>query len=1012
MKYPCKGLHRRTGFIFTAATALAVASVVRADPPGSGWQLAFADEFNGSSLDTIKWNYNYPWSQHGLADDSVEQASQVTLSGGLLYLTASNQGQWYNNNYYSYTSGAINTNGLENFTYGYYEASQKMPSQQGLWPAFWMLQNGWPPEIDIEEVPAFGTNPTSYSSGYHYTNSSGSSASAGPGFTNTGIDLSSSFNTYAVDWEPNSLTYYFNGSEVGSISGSQANIAQSAQQYLLLDLGVGGWPGNPPSGTYFPATMETDWVRVWQKPTSTLRTTFTGSGSTNTNWDDSNNWSNGSPDVGAEEAFFGPISGVTNLHVDWNAGSSGGSRTVGAITFQSSVNYTIGYSDKSIMLANTDGTCYINGYYQSGQGIMAIGCRLELYNNTIIDNYLNNPITLQAGVIGTGSLSIEDGGTNINGAATYTGATIVSAAGALVVNGSINGTSNLFLQQGTATIPVGGSINTASYTSIGQSAGNSGTLNISGGSLTVNSDFNVGDVSATGLVYISSGAVVAVDTLYVGKYGTSSGAVIQTGGVVAGNAGSNDWRIGGGGSSADSGAVGVYNLSGGTFSAPGNLQVGAFGTGTFIQTGGTVTVAAYLAIGRFSGGTGVYNMSTGNGVLNATYNLLVGEQGTGALLLGGTSVVNTNQLAIAVSDGGASTGVVTQTGGTMNAPSGVTIGINAGNSGTPAVTGTYNLYGGTLLTSSISQNSLSSISGYFNFSGGTLVATGNSTNFLQGLSKVVVQSGGAIINTNGFNITVAQALVSGGGKDGGLTKLGSGAMTLSNRNTYSGGTTVDAGLLIAADGLASVGSGTINLNGGGVIFRSTSAGAVNALLTSGYNSGSWTGTGIDSTAAADDLAHLHAVGMLQPSSAIPFEGQSLGTGDVAVKYTYYGDTNLDGKVDGSDYSVIDNDYLFNSNPANASDPLTGWQNGDFNYDGVIDGSDYTLMDDAFNRQGAVITEEVATSTAQIAGSSSPAGVPEPSAALLLAMPAMGLLGRRRPLRYQSAGTAILRPATC
>ena len=40
-------------------------------------------------------------------------------------------------------------------TYGYVEASMKMPSLPGSWPAFWMLENGWPPELDINEYPIF-----------------------------------------------------------------------------------------------------------------------------------------------------------------------------------------------------------------------------------------------------------------------------------------------------------------------------------------------------------------------------------------------------------------------------------------------------------------------------------------------------------------------------------------------------------------------------------------------------------------------------------------------------------------------------------------------------------------------------------------------------------------------------------------------------------------------------------------------------------------------------------------
>ena len=69
--------------------------------------------------------------------------------------------------------------------------------------------------------------------------------------------------------------------------------------------------------------------------------------------------------------------------------------------------------------------------------------------------------------------------------------------------------------------------------------------------------------------------------------------------------------------------------------------------------------------------------------------------------------------------------------------------------------------------------------------------------------------------------------------------------------------------------------------------------------------------------------------------------------DILVKYTYFGDANLDGHVDGSDYTLIDNGY----NTRTTGAPLTGWFNGDFNYDGRVDGSDYTLIDNAFNCKG-------------------------------------------------------------
>jgi hypothetical protein len=92
-----------------------------------------------------------------------------------------------------------------------------------------------------------------------------------------------------------------------------------------------------------------------------------------------------------------------------------------------------------------------------------------------------------------------------------------------------------------------------------------------------------------------------------------------------------------------------------------------------------------------------------------------------------------------------------------------------------------------------------------------------------------------------------------------------------------------------------------------------------------------------------------------------------------------------------DYSRIDNAYL-----ADRTHPgeYTGWYNGDFNYDGVIDGSDYTLIDNAFNTQGAQLSIEIASATAQIAGSAA-TGVPEPATLGLIGIASLGMLSQRR-----------------
>ena len=148
------------------------------------------------------------------------------------------------------------------------------------------------------------------------------------------------------------------------------------------------------------------------------------------------------------------------------------------------------------------------------------------------------------------------------------------------------------------------------------------------------------------------------------------------------------------------------------------------------------------------------------------------------------------------------------------------------------------------------------------------------------------------------------------------------------------------GLSIDSTSKLDIGTGDVDVSGG-------SLAAITALAARGYNltgGGNWNGTGITSSAAASNASHLTAVGVISDPTTGTFDGDSSAVaGDILVKYTYFGDANLSGKVDGSDYSLIDGGYKTTK---------TGWYNGDFNYDGTIDGSDYALIDNAFNLQGS------------------------------------------------------------
>ena len=164
-------------------------------------------------------------------------------------------------------------------------------------------------------------------------------------------------------------------------------------------------------------------------------------------------------------------------------------------------------------------------------------------------------------------------------------------------------------------------------------------------------------------------------------------------------------------------------------------------------------------------------------------------------------------------------------------------------------------------------------------------------------------------------------------------------------------------------GLLNAWTGKLDLGGNDMVIHGGSLPTVFNQVAVADRTGQWNGFGIGSAKASADTTHRTAIGMLLNSAGIfnaskQFDLYTPATTDLLIKYTYYGDTNLDGKTDASDYSVLDSSYLSDKSFP-ASNPVTGWSNGDFNYDSKINGSDYTLIDNTFNTQGATLAAQIA-----------------------------------------------------
>jgi hypothetical protein len=91
----------------------------------------------------------------------------------------------------------------------------------------------------------------------------------------------------------------------------------------------------------------------------------------------------------------------------------------------------------------------------------------------------------------------------------------------------------------------------------------------------------------------------------------------------------------------------------------------------------------------------------------------------------------------------------------------------------------------------------------------------------------------------------------------------------------------------------------------------------------------------------NDSLGLDVVG--SPGTLVPglFDGEPISTGDLVVRFGWWGDANVDGQVDINDYNILASNFGDAGN----------WFQGDFNYDGVIDANDYGILADEYG--GAV-----------------------------------------------------------
>jgi hypothetical protein len=568
----------------------------------------------------------------------------------------------------------------------------------------------------------------------------------------------------------------------------------------------------------------------------------------------------------------------------------------------------------------------------------------------------NGPLVNNSALTGHGTLAGTGGFTN-NALLTVGGGTMaLSNLGANANVGEIDVPGGYQLQLTGGNLTNTGAINLIAGTISGSATLNNSAGGIISGHGTISSPLsNLGTISVdSGILNITTAFTNAGELYLAGGVATLNGAgTLFNGGLLRGDGVINKL---------------FTNNSAGEIRAENGKRIKLTGvngnnTGLINLQGGTVEFSQSL--------------------FNATMGQIVGR---GLLKVGGTGLLNNGQIELS--------GGLSDFQGSLTNNTGAKVIVTGGSTAT--------FYNGVACnTGSEFRVSTGSTAVFFGNVTGTSTFTGSGTKDFEGGSSSLagaVATPGDTIVASSAHLTVDAIRENSLSVDGLVTI---------RPNGTSAGTSVVSALVIN-------GGGKLDLNDNNLIVHNGNLVTIAAQLKSGLNASGtlWTGTGIQSsTAAADAAAHsnatVFAVGAIKnidkngnliystwPAAPSPDSGASgLTATDVLVKYTYFGDADLNGVVDNTtDYDLWSNGF---TNPALAA--TNGWLYGDFDFSGVVDNTtDYDLWSTGFAHQGGALAGGSPTNVSST-GLSDVQSVPEPSALVMAALGfiAIARIARRR-----------------